>query len=142
MDINTLISDLKETLEKEFKTNFTGLVLFGSYAKATQNKNSDVDIIITFKKLPSGRYERTNLIVDIVIELESKYHVQISPIFCEDKEFNKSVLIIEIADYGKILVDKSKIISKIFESVKKDFEKGFVKKIIKSDHHVLEFKNV
>ena len=142
MNINQLLKDLKNTLENEFKDNFTGLILFGSYAKGTQNKKSDVDVIITFKKLPKSRYDRTDLIVDLAIDFESKYQVQLSPILCEDKEFNKSVLITEIADYGKVMVDKSKRISKIFESVKSDFEKGFVKKIVKSDHHVLEFKNV
>lgn len=49
MKINSLLKELNNSLENKFKDNFTGLVLFGSYAKNKQNSSSYIDILLTFK---------------------------------------------------------------------------------------------
>ena len=142
MNINYLIEDLKNTLEKEFSDNFTGLVLFGSYAKGTQNKNSDVDLLITFKELPLEKIRRTELIYDLVDGFEDKYKVEINYILTCESEIGKSVLMVEIADYAKIIIDKNKILTNLFKSIEEDFKKKLVKKLQCGDSHILKFENV
>lgn len=139
MNINSLLEELQESLEKEFKDNFTGLVLFGSYAKGTQKHTSDVDIIITFKKLPVKRAEKQEFISDFLLPFEEKYHVDINAKISQDNMINKTILFYEIVDYAKILVDKNNKIDRLFKRIKKDYEKGDVKKIYRDNYHIIQF---
>ena len=105
--INKLLDELVFELESKFKENFTGMILFGSYAKGTQNKNSDLDIIITFKKLPENRLERMKLVENIINKIEDKYKIAINPIISNENKLEKTYLMIDIAEYAKILLDKN-----------------------------------
>lgn len=142
MNIDNLLKELQETLDKEFKNNFTGMVLFGSYAKKTQKPNSDLDLILTFKRLPENKIERTELIYDIIDNLEDKYKIEINPITTQENELGKSILLLEICDYAKIIVDKNNKIKKLFKSITDDYKKGFVKKLWYGNKHLLKFENV
>lgn len=137
MNINTLLKELTESLENEFKDNFTGLVLFGSYAINKQKSTSDIDIFLTFKKLPNLRYERIKLISKFVDEIEEKYNIPINPIVSQEDKLQKSYFIIDIAEYAKILVDKNNKIHNIFQEIKKDYEKGLAKKKKVGNHYLL-----
>mgnify|MGYP001563419659 CR=1 FL=1 len=59
-DINQL---LKHVLYK-VKTTFFVLLLFGSYAKRTQTKNSDIDLILIFRE--SGFEDKINEILSLI----------------------------------------------------------------------------
>lgn len=120
--------------------SFKGLVLFGSYAKETQNKKSDFDIIISFEKLPHSIIKRDELINDIVLDCENKFKIEINPILADDNSITKTQLTIEIADYAKIIVDKNNTFQKLFDSIKKDYQKGYIKKIQKDNYLVIEVK--
>ncbi len=139
MEIENLLTELVLTLENNFKDNFTGLVLFGSYAKGTQNKTSDVDLLITFKKLPINRENKQEFISDFLLNFQEKYHIEINAKIAEENKINKTILIYEIADYARIIIDKNKKILKLFEEIKKDYESGFVKKIFRDNYHVIQF---
>ena len=142
MNINSLLEELQESLEKEFKDNFTGLVLFGSYARGTQKPTSDVDLLLTFKNLPKNSYDRSDLFLDILINLEYRYNIDINAIYAEERELSKSPLLVDIALYAKILKDENKRISKLFINIKKDYEKGVYKKIPRKNHYTLYMQNV
>lgn len=55
VEINKILNELKNSLKSKFKDNFTGLILFGSYAIGKKKKNRDLDIMILFNKLPKNR---------------------------------------------------------------------------------------
>ena len=59
-----MIEDIKETILKELECE--AIILFGSYARGTQNKESDIDIAIKTKnKIDKKRlYEISNLLED------------------------------------------------------------------------------
>ncbi len=141
-ELSLLLKELSLTLETKFKNNFTGLVLFGSYAKNKQKKNSDIDLLIIFNKLPKNRYKRSDLIVDIIINFNEKYDIDLAPILAEEKKLSKSILLIEIADYSQILLDKNNRIKSLFNKIEQDYINGYIKKIIKEDYHIVQFENV
>lgn len=136
--INLILNEFKIYLEDNFKDNFTGLVLFGSYAKNSQNKNSDVDLLITFKKLPKMRSERLDLILEILMQLETKYKIDINPIISQENELEESFLLIDIAEYAKIIIDKNKIITKLFQKIKNNYKQGFYQKLKRENYYVLK----
>ena len=141
VDIDKILKELMSYLENDFKSNFTGLVLFGSYAKGNAKSNSDIDILITFKKLPKTRYERHELLEDFLNKLEDDYNVLINPIIAKDSNLEKSFLLIDIAQYAKILVDKRNKINKIFKDINKGYKEGVFKKIIRNAYYVLKVEN-
>ena len=71
-DINKVINELKDTLKKQY-SDFLGLYLYGSYAKGTAMKDSDIDIVALFKDeiTKDKRYS----IYDILMEIEYKLGV-------------------------------------------------------------------
>ena len=142
-NIDIIIKKIEKKIEKKFNNNFTGLILFGSYARNEQKNTSDVDLIITFKELPSSKFKRLELIYDIIDYFEDKYKIEINPIICEEKELGKSILIIEISDYAKIIVDKNDKIKELFKSIQDDYENGLIKKLwYGNNSHLLKFENI
>jgi len=53
LDKSTILNYLKEHItELRFKYSVDAFYLFGSYARDEQNENSDIDILVDFKKTP------------------------------------------------------------------------------------------
>ena len=138
INIDKLLKELICELESEHKDNFTGLVLFGSYAKGTQTPKSDVDIILTFKKLNCNPQDYTDVVIKTTLEIEDKYKIDINPIVSIESKLAKTPLTLEIADYAKIIVDKNKDIKKLFDSIKQDYKEGFVKKIFRNGYSFIQ----
>ena len=138
-ELTLILNQLVKELRNIFGENFSGLVLFGSYAKDRARKDSDLDILILLEKQVK---EPLNLIIDTFIEIEYKFRIDISPIFLYEENLVKSILLFELQDYAKILFDKNNSLHKIFNEIKMDYEIGNVEKILRKNYHIIQFKNV
>jgi len=49
-NIKNILTSLKPYLKEKY--HISSIELFGSYAKGTQSKNSDIDILVDFEKTP------------------------------------------------------------------------------------------
>lgn len=78
-----------------------------------------------------------NLLSDLNLALENKYNISINSILYNEKKLDKTYLIIDIAEYAKIIVDKNNKISILFDEIKSDYKKGLVKKNIVDNHYML-----
>jgi predicted nucleotidyltransferase len=137
MVIGKILNELGNNLENKFGDNFTGLVLFGSYARGTYKKNSDIDILIAFKELPEDRLLRLKMVEEILNILEDKYKIPINPIIINQENIQKTYLMADIADYAKIIIDKEDKIKNLFDNIKNDYNKGLIKKRNVGDHYML-----
>ncbi len=93
-----LLEDFIKNLKTQLKENLIFIALFGSYAKETQTKESDIDIIILTKK-------KTD-ITSTIREIHAKYGKEITPIIMTPKEIQQQKdkpIIKEIIKYHKIL---------------------------------------
>ncbi len=99
-----------EILNK-IKNKTTSIAVFGSYAKGTITKESDIDLFILAEK-------KINMI-DLVKEIYAKYNKEISPITMTQKELkkqkNKSI-IREIIKYHVILAGFENFINLMLEN--------------------------
>lgn len=63
------------------------IILFGSEARGTAGKNSDIDLLIILEKQPS--YQRQDELYKPIYKLELKYEKVISPFFIGKEEWEE-----------------------------------------------------
>src|SRR3989344_784491 len=80
-EIRLILEDLVDSLKEVFRTKLYSIVLFGSYAKGTASKDSDIDILILAKnKAPIFRK---------IKDLYAKYGREINVIILTPKELEQ-----------------------------------------------------
>jgi predicted nucleotidyltransferase len=80
----TAIAEYERLLLARFPRRISRMMLFGSKARGTSNRNSDVDILVVLTR--NGK-KATREIVGLTFEPIAKYMVDISPIVVEEKFF-------------------------------------------------------
>ncbi|MDI6765255.1 MAG: nucleotidyltransferase domain-containing protein [Bacteroidota bacterium] len=81
-----LLSELKESLQKQLGTRLSKFVLFGSKARGDSNFDSDLDVAIVVDGLDRNLKRE---IFDLVADLELKYLYAISSLVLSTEEFNQ-----------------------------------------------------
>lgn len=108
--IKLILEDFLEMLKLKFKENLIFVVVFGSYAKATATKESDIDILIVCKKKVE--------ITKVIREIHAKYGKEILPILVSLLELNKQkekLIIKEITKYHYVLYGFGDFIKSIYK---------------------------
>lgn len=70
-DYKQILNKFKQKLLARFKDELISLVLFGSVARGTARKESDIDILIILKDAPDSYYDRLKPVIDIELELRN-----------------------------------------------------------------------
>lgn len=86
-NLKTIIEDLISKLTEKYISEIFSIVLFGSYAKGTANKQSDIDLMFIINSLKDKNLRES-------IERESasyrySHNIQISPLITNIEEFKK-----------------------------------------------------
>jgi len=79
-----------ERCRERFGKDLVSIVLFGSHARGTAEKYSDIDLLLVVKDLPTFN-ERIPLISEICYQMLIKHKVSISPILMTPEEFKKDI---------------------------------------------------
>ncbi len=97
-NINIIINLLKQKISSKFN-DFKGIYLYGSYAKGSFTKESDIDIIILFSKNLS--YEEEKQLAGIIgfIEAEKDVFIDYHPYTMEDLRKNP-IFLEEVTEKG------------------------------------------
>lgn len=85
--LKTIIEDLIPKLTEKYLSEILAIVLFGSYAKGTANKQSDIDLMFIVNDLKDK-----NLREDIERECASvhySHNIKVSPLITNIEEFKK-----------------------------------------------------
>jgi predicted nucleotidyltransferase len=96
-NLNVLISDIKSKINYSFYT----LVLFGSFAKETQNNRSDIDLLVIIPE--SEGIERFERGIHSVIDL---YPLEIHLIVINEKSFKEMITSKQETNIAKEVVNK------------------------------------
>jgi predicted nucleotidyltransferase len=119
--LNKVLNGFLEKCREKFKDDLISIILFGSYARGTATKYSDIDLLIIAKNLPKRRIDRYKIIKDIDLEFLKKYYITLSPILIEPEELStKSInpLIYGILTGHKIIYDKNNFWKNYLERIK------------------------
>ena len=84
--IQSILKELKIGLQDIYREQLKGLYLYGSYARADADSESDIDILVILDKVDrySNEIARTSKLVS---ELSLKYDVTISRVFVSQQDW-------------------------------------------------------
>jgi len=132
-----ILNKFKQKLLTRFKDEIISLVLFGSVARGTAGKESDIDVLIIMKDVPDSYYERLKPIVDI--ELEMRKDVEgMPPIFSSmilslDEANQNRNIFLDMIDHSIILYDTNDFFKNRLSELKNRLDQLGSKKIILKD---------
>ncbi len=107
--LKLILDDFVNSMESLNKRRMA-IVLFGSYAKGTATKESDIDILLIGKNVPG--------VEKITKEIYAKYGKEISPIIMTGGDFKKQkdeAIIIEIIKNHSVLYGVDTFVKLVFE---------------------------
>ncbi|MCU0288931.1 MAG: nucleotidyltransferase domain-containing protein [Acidobacteria bacterium] len=73
-----ILADVKMEVLKLFGNRLKQLILYGSYARNEQERDSDIDIMVLVDETDNGLRKYTYLIADIMTNLSIKHNIFIS----------------------------------------------------------------
>lgn len=104
MNIENILQELKKELKNIYGERLKKLILYGSYARNEEWKDSDIDILVLLdgEVLPGKEIDR---MIDIITDLNLKYNVLLSvyPTSEESLQKTKSPLLLNIQREGLIV---------------------------------------
>lgn len=128
---NTLINTQNEIIKNDytqkiiniFKDEIVGIILFGSYARSEETKDSDIDILIFTKSKPDRSFY--NKFDNIFQDSEN-----LSPHFAQYKNdiMTYGSLVFEVSLDGLILFDDCNKTHKLLSKIRKEIAHGHLKR--------------
>jgi len=133
-----LLNELLYKFKNVCEDNLVSLVLYGSIARGDFRKDSDIDLLLIFEKLPKEKFLRQRFFIEIEKEIsfeefyEKGYYPTFSPILKTIKEAKfLSPLYLDMVDDAILLFDKNSFFLNILETLRaRLLELGAIKKKI------------
>lgn len=117
-EIVRLLKNASTRLVEEYKDEFLGLALFGSWARGEANEKSDVDVLVILRSI--GGFDVRGRIYSILSENVKKpltlVDVRVDEIF--DREYEVTPLILNILYDALVIHDPEDILKKLIENCK------------------------
>jgi len=135
------IDEILAGLDMTFGDDVLSVALFGSIARGTAKKDSDIDLLIIHNEVSCDPLKK---FVDMQLEIENgiaynelrakDFYPCLSPIFMTPDEVSiKPLILLDIMDHGLILKDENGILLDKIQKLKKRLEELGSQKIVFED---------
>jgi len=133
-----LLKKLLKRLIMKLGNNLVSVVVYGSVARKTTRKNSDIDLLIIADSLPKSRMKRQELFLEIEKPLESMisdlwdkgFYTDFSPIILSVEEALKiRPIYLDMVEDAIIIYDKNGFFNKILNRLRKRLKELGAKRI-------------
>ena len=98
MNCEKLFSELNENMSKLFGNKLKKIILYGSYAKNKQNKESDIDFMVLVDDTEENLRKNKYRIADIMSKLSLNYNILVS---ITEETYNRYMEYLEILPFYK-----------------------------------------
>lgn len=139
-DYKQLLTKFKQSLLETFGSNLISLILFGSVARGTAGKDSDIDLLIILEDAPDAYHERLAPVVDIELGLREKAYEATgqAPMFScivlsKREAMENRNIFLDMLDASKILYDKDGFFKKRLDELRVRLSQLGSKKVILED---------
>ena len=129
---------LVKLLQARLGDRLISIVVYGSVARGTARKDSDIDLLVVAEGLPKSRMKRQQIFLEVeeglnsvVEELWSKgVHVDFSPIMLTPEEASKiRPIYLDMVEDAVVLYDKDMFFETILERLRKRLKELGAKRI-------------
>ncbi len=133
-----LLKKLLKRLIMKLGNNLVSVVVYGSVARKTTRKNSDIDLLIIADSLPKSRMKRQELFLEIEKPLESMisdlwdkgFYMDFSPVILSVEEALKiRPIYLDMVEDAIIIYDKNGFFNKILNRLRKRLKELGAKRI-------------
>lgn len=140
-----IIGKLLSLLTESYSDDLLSVVLFGSVARGTANKESDIDLLVVSSSFPSSMHFRMKELTPIIMKLERSEEflelrrqgyvswIQFHPLRPDEAKKTRPIYLDMIED-GVILLDRNSFIEKVLLSVKAKLNRLGAKRIVLGDN--------
>ncbi|KYH38148.1 MAG: DNA polymerase [Candidatus Bathyarchaeota archaeon B24] len=134
----SLMERLVKLLQARLGDRLISVVVYGSVARGTARKDSDIDLLVVAEGLPKSRMKRQQIFLEVeeglnsvVEELWSKgVHVDFSPIMLTPEEASKiRPVYLDMVEDAVVLYDKDMFFETILERLRKRLKELGAKRI-------------
>jgi len=134
----SLLSRLLNALLAHFGDNLVSLVVYGSVARVSARRDSDIDLLIVANSLPRGRMERQNIFLKVEKNLEPEindlwekgFHVDFSPIILSVEEAQRiRPIYLDMVEDAVIIYDKDDFFKKVLDRLRRRLEELGAKRV-------------
>lgn len=132
-----ILNKFKQKLLARFKDDLISMVLFGSVARGTARKESDIDILIILNDAPDSYYNRLKPVIDIELELRNDIE-GMPPVFSsiilslDEAKQNRNIFL-DMIDDSIILYDTNNFFKNRLSELKNRLIQLGSKKVILDD---------
>ncbi|OGG54743.1 MAG: hypothetical protein A3F84_25980 [Candidatus Handelsmanbacteria bacterium RIFCSPLOWO2_12_FULL_64_10] len=87
MTVTEILNQCKAILESNYKSQFRGLVLYGSMARNQASPASDIDLLVLLNQ-PFDYFRELRMIIELLypVQLESEQLISVKPVPVDDFE--------------------------------------------------------
>jgi predicted nucleotidyltransferase len=123
----SLVNGLVELIKTEYGDELVSVAVFGSIARGTARKDSDLDVLIIASRLPRSRRERVQRFLNVESELDpvleklldEGYAITVSPVILTVDEANEiPPLFLDLTEDAAILYDKDNFLKELLTKLK------------------------
>jgi len=137
-----LLEKLTSLCKQHYVKRLVSLAVFGSVGRGVPRPDSDIDLLLVIRDLPSGRLQRaaefhsieTGLAPAFAQLAKTGLHVELSPVFKTPEEVQSgSPLFLDMVDDARILVDQDDFLKQALQNLKDRLEKLGARRIWQGD---------
>jgi predicted nucleotidyltransferase len=127
----SLVNRLVELIKTEYGDDLVSVAVFGSIARGTARKDSDLDVLIIASRLPRSRRERVQRFLNVeskldpVLEklLDEGYAITVSPVILTADEAREiPPLFLDLTEDAVILYDKDNFLRELLTKLKEKLQ--------------------
>ena len=89
INIESVLASFTQKVKQVYGTRLEKIILYGSYARGTQNADSDIDVMIILKNIEIN-HEKVGVIGILLTEMKEQFNVLISMIPVTFKRYSES----------------------------------------------------
>ena len=125
-----ILNEFVERCKEKFKENLISVAVFGSVARGTATKESDIDVLLVVRNAGESMGERLDEMLPIVMDISKAYGKDIyEHILTPDEVKKHPSILLDLTQDSIIVFDKNNFLSNELEKIRNNLRTLHAKRI-------------
>lgn len=121
-----MLDHLTSLCQKHYEERLISLAVFGSVGRGTARPDSDIDLLLVIKDLPTRRIARVRefAAIETALGIPAESRMEISPIFRTPEEIERgSPLLLDMVEDARVFFDRDGFLKSALKDLKERLQK-------------------